>query len=482
MSKGRSDNLRDGSAGRRPKGHGQRRPAWYRIAAALCAAAIALAQCVLLWPAFVQEASAETAGQTLSVRVQYFGERGDMIREKARFSRSDLEAIAAESGIQTCYYSNITNVGDVMSMAAYGPAVTDIIAASGIELDSVNYVTFRTTDNYSGYTKDFTIDQHLTEGNRFFYPYLSSLYSSGENGTLIPKEGALADAQPVPSILALRFAEKKGKYVYAPDLTDLMETKKTYRFCMGQTPLNEGVQTRAGYGGGDVSSMDSVHSIYGIDVTLAGSPVTGIGIDPVDSKLKVGSVTKLQISIAGDELFAEDFGKAIGKLKWKSSDPSIAKVDKNGNVTILKAGTVTITVTAENGMSASVTINGTGKAKRSEQKAQASRETTQATAAQKASSEDKKQTTRTTAKAPEQTRATVHLRELSLGGRVDETKPQEQSVSQHAMEENEAALKEQDTHHQGTAAGASAAALAAAGAGGIIRFRRYRTILKGWKR
>ncbi len=477
MSKGRSDNCIS---------------AWYRIAAAVCAVAIAIAQCVLLWPAFVQEAHAETAGQTLSVRVQYFGERGDMIREKARFSRSDLEAIAAESGIQTCYYSNITNVGDVMSMAAYGPAVTDIIAASGIELDSVNYVTFRTTDNYSGYTKDFTIDQHLTEGNRFFYPYLSSLYSSGENGTLIPKEGALADAQPVPSILALRFAEKKGKYVYAPDLTDLMETKKTYRFCMGQTPLNEGVQTRAGYGGGDVSSMDSVHSIYGIDVTLAGSPVTGIGIDPVDSKLKVGSVTKLQISIAGDELFAKDFGKALGRLKWTSSDPSIAKVDQSGNVTILKAGTVTITVTAENGMSASVTINGTGKAKRTEQEAKASRETTtqertRAAATQKTSSDEKEQTqqattTTTTTKAPEQTKAKVHLRELSLGGRVDEAKPQEQSVGQHAMEENEAALKEQDTHHQGTAAGASAAALAAAGAGGIIRFRRYRTILKGWKR
>ena len=51
--------------------------------------------------------------------------------------------------------------------------------------------------------------------------------------------------------------------------------------------------------------------------------------------------------------------KVSGRLKWTSSNGKIAVVDDEGNVTILKEGTVTITATTENGISRSVTINGT---------------------------------------------------------------------------------------------------------------------------
>ena len=43
-------------------------------------------------------------------------------------------------------------------------------------------------------------------------------------------------------------------------------------------------------------------------------------------------------------------------LKWKSSDKSIAKVDKNGKVTGRKKGTVKITVTASNGVTVTVKV------------------------------------------------------------------------------------------------------------------------------
>ena len=95
-----------------------------RILAVMAAAFLLLAQFIWLMPS---ESFAETAGDELVVRVQYYGEIGDKIREKARFSRSELESM----GSQTWYYTNITRVGTVMSMAAYGPEVLTIIDAAG---------------------------------------------------------------------------------------------------------------------------------------------------------------------------------------------------------------------------------------------------------------------------------------------------------------------------------------------------------------
>ena len=67
------------------------------------------------------------------------------------------------------------------------------------------------------------------------------------------------------------------------------------------------------------------------------------------SSVTVGSSIKLSATFNPDNA-------TIQKLTWKSSDESIATVDANGNVKGLKAGTVTITVTTENGKTATKKI------------------------------------------------------------------------------------------------------------------------------
>lgn len=82
--------------------------------------------------------------------------------------------------------------------------------------------------------------------------------------------------------------------------------------------------------------------------------VSSISIDQGSVSVKANASTKLTVSFSPDN--ASDKG-----LKWSSSDNSVAKVDSNGNVTGVKAGSATITATAnDGGHSSSCTVTVTG--------------------------------------------------------------------------------------------------------------------------
>lgn len=326
-----------------------------RTAAILCIIAMVICQAYFVVPgiAYAEDGSGE-AGKVLSVRVQYAGEREDKIREKTSFTSSQL----SNMGASVYRYTNVTDVGTVLQIVAVGPRLTSVIEAAGIDLNSVKMITFRTTDGsgvYSHYSRNFDVGKHLTS-TRYYYPNLPKNYErDSDRQTLTPLPGSLDGAKMVPSILATKSASTKN-----PNKTlseSEMDLDEAFRFCLGQTPLKEGLETIPGYDGGDVNAMDSAQYIYGMDITLYGSPVEGIQLDLSQKNLKVGSKKKISAVIKGDELFADEFGFTTDDLTWSSSDPEVVSVDASGTITVLKKGSATITATAPNGMTASITIN-----------------------------------------------------------------------------------------------------------------------------
>lgn len=434
-----------------------------KILAVMGAALLLLSQFLWFLPDIIY---AETAGDELVVRVQYYGEIGDKIREKARFSRSELESMGAD----TYYYSNITRVGTVMSMAAYGPEVMTIIENSGIDPGSIQNVTFRTTD---GYTRNFTVGGHLT-AKKYYYPNLSSNYERNEDGNaLTPLEGATDGRETVPAILALEFGETKEPGIRAESLT--MGTKKTYRFCMGQSSLTEGKMTDPNDNGGDISSMESCHSIYGIDITLAGSPIYGMSLDLEDTSIKVGSMKRISVSFDVDEAFEGAF--SAEDLKWTSSDESIATVNNKGEVTVHGKGEVTITATAPDGTSASITINGTEEEKPDEKSSKPDSSKSDNNKKSNTSTKQSSKTDKTKAaeqkKKTEVKRVTVKAHEIVLGDMVvEEAPPQDEFRSR--MADDAQALDAARTYSKAAAAGTAAGTGLLCGAGSIARIIKYK--------
>jgi membrane carboxypeptidase/penicillin-binding protein PbpC len=86
-----------------------------------------------------------------------------------------------------------------------------------------------------------------------------------------------------------------------------------------------------------------------ITVTVTGGPEE-LKFDKKSYKLSVGKTLKLKKELT----MLPEGTKA--EVKWKSSDKKIATVDENGKVTAKKEGTVTITATASNGVTATVKI------------------------------------------------------------------------------------------------------------------------------
>jgi hypothetical protein len=281
---------------------------------------------------------------TLVLRVGYFGDVHDY-RVKASFTYAQMDQLCD----QIYYYHNVTNVGTVMGTVAQGVSVIELLNKAGIDPGSVQTINFRTTDGtqVNNWFVSLSMDKWVNK-TRYYYPALRSNYDNS-TGSVVPLAGALTGKTSVPAVIAIRsFSTKSRTTALNPSL---MTEDDSYRFCVGQGEISVGEEVT------EVTSMNSAKWITGIDVTLKGSPsdAASIAIALNDSNVKVGSSTQVTATVKGQDLFQDLLDDNI---TWKSSDTSIATVDKNGVVTVLKPGQVTITATTANGLARSVVING----------------------------------------------------------------------------------------------------------------------------
>ncbi len=81
----------------------------------------------------------------------------------------------------------------------------------------------------------------------------------------------------------------------------------------------------------------------------AGTPVTGITLNPTTVTGQVGGSQQITPTIA-------PVGATDKSINWLSANPSIASVDNTGKITFASAGTTTITATAQGGHQAQVAV------------------------------------------------------------------------------------------------------------------------------
>lgn len=272
------------------------------------------------------------SADTLVVKVGYFG---GPYYEKAVFTLNDLWAL----DIVYADYTFIDNMPSVVIDHVAGVRLSDIMAAAGIDLGSIQTFYFWTKDKASDYYTSYTKTE-LIDTPRYCYYSLPDNFDHEEG---VANEYADSDAVRVDTLLSL--ADNWNRTIagatFGSDYMNL-NTNTRFRLVFGQTNTWEHTASR------------SAKWIHEIVVELGGAPSLTLDASVLDGE--VGSVLRTMASVRAEEAVLQNEA-----VTWTSSDDGVATVDEDGNITIQDEGTAIITASFA-GITASLTVNGSAAA------------------------------------------------------------------------------------------------------------------------
>ena len=209
---------------------------------------------------------------TFKITVGYYG--GEFT-EKKTFTLAEMQAMANYKET----YTYIDAMPSVVVVSASGIRLTDLLAAAGIDVNSVQVIHFTTFDGYDK-KKSSVLKTDLIDKNRYYYPNLRSHWDTDTASATL---GYASGAKVVEPMIAVQ--DNWGRKETGPNFSNL-NNHVGFRVLKGQTRSDIGKST----------AYQAAKYITGMEVQLGGTGRDGA----VDPNQKVGS------------LLATDFGK--GKL------------------------------------------------------------------------------------------------------------------------------------------------------------------------
>lgn len=220
-----------------------------------------------------QAPSSIAVSDSFKITVGYYG--GEFT-EKKTFSLAEMQAMA--NYLET--YTYIDAMPSVVVVSAKGIRLTDLLAAAGIDVNSVQVIHFTTFDGYDKKNSSL-LKTDLIDKNRYYYPNLKSHWDTDTASATL---GYAKDAKLVAPMIAVQ--DNWGRQETGPNFSNL-NNHVGFRVLKGQTRSDIGKST----------AYQAAKYITGMEVQLGGTGQNDGAVDPND---KVGS------------LLATDFGK--GKL------------------------------------------------------------------------------------------------------------------------------------------------------------------------
>ena len=223
----------------------------------LLLAAVIFLSCIMPISSFAASGTGVAASDTLKISVGYFG--GPYYVKKT-YTLADIQSLPAEE----YWYSNIDSMPAAVVLYAKGVTLKNLLDDAGIDVNSVQYMHFKTTDNYSDTMTSWSLTELLDSYTpRYSYTALPENFVNGQvvnldsvksSGIQVPTMIAYLDTESgngtnVRCISGAQFWNKKGA-----------NENNRFRLVFGQKSPDE-----ASYG-------KYAKGITEIEIQLAGSP------------------------------------------------------------------------------------------------------------------------------------------------------------------------------------------------------------------